>query len=108
MEWVSEVLDYLKDSLVNDIFYDLFKYILTDNGNEFSNSEHIEDNGPDILKTHVFYCDPKQSQQKCKNRDITSYERKLFNERVKILKQEISNFENEISDLEDNKESINK
>lgn len=43
-----------------------------------------------------------------KNRDITSYERKLFNERVKGLKQEISNLQNEISDLEDNKESINK
>lgn len=66
MECVSKVFDYLKDILGNDIFYDLFKCILTDNGSEFSNPEHIEDNGPDILKTHVFYCDPKQSQQKGK------------------------------------------
>ena len=50
---------------------------------------------------------PKE-KQKGKNRDITSYERKLFNERVKGLKQEISNLQNEVSDLEDNKESINK
>ncbi len=49
-----------------------------------------------------------KEKQKGKNRDITSYERKLFNERVKVLKQEISNLENEVSDLEDNKESINK
>ena len=49
-----------------------------------------------------------KEKQKGKNRDITSYERKLFNERVKGLKQEISNFQNEVSDLEDNKESINK
>lgn len=49
-----------------------------------------------------------KEKQKGKNRDITSYERKLFNERVKGLKQEISNLENEVSDLEDNKESINK
>ena len=49
-----------------------------------------------------------KEKQKGKNRDITSYERKLFNERVKGLKQEISNLQNEISDLEDNKESINK
>ena len=49
-----------------------------------------------------------KEKQKGKNRDITSYERKLFNERVKDLKQEISNLQNEVSDLEDNKESINK
>ena len=49
-----------------------------------------------------------KEKEKGKNRDITSYERKLFNERVKGLKQEISNLENEVSDLEDNKESINK
>ena len=48
-----------------------------------------------------------KEKQKGKNRDITSYERKLFNERVKGLKQEISNLENEVSDLEDNKQSIN-
>ena len=40
-----------------------------------------------------------KEKQKGKNRDITSYERKLFNERVKGLKQEISNLQNEISDL---------
>ena len=48
-----------------------------------------------------------KEKQKGKNRDITSYERKLFNERVKGLKQEISNLENEVSDLEDNKRNIN-
>ena len=49
-----------------------------------------------------------KEKQKGKNRDITSYERKLFNERVKGLKQEISNLQNEVSNLEDNKEYINK
>lgn len=49
-----------------------------------------------------------KEKQKGKNRDITSYERKLFNERVKGLKQEISNLQNEVSNLEDNKEFINK
>ena len=49
-----------------------------------------------------------KEKQKGKNRDITSYERKLFNERVKCLKQEISNLENEVSNLENNKESVNK
>ena len=49
-----------------------------------------------------------KEKQKGKNRDITSYERKLFNERVKGLKQEISNLENEVSNLEDNRQNINK
>lgn len=49
-----------------------------------------------------------KEKQKGKNRDITSYERKLFNERVKGLKQEISDLQNKVSDLEDNKEAINK
>ena len=49
-----------------------------------------------------------KEKQKGKNRDITSYERKLFNERVKGLKQEISNLQDEVTNLEDNKESINK
>lgn len=48
-----------------------------------------------------------KEKEKGKNRDITSYERKLFNERVKGLKQEISNLENKVSDLEDNKQNIN-
>ena len=49
-----------------------------------------------------------KEKQKGKNRDITPYERKIYNEKVKGLKQEISNLENEVSDLEDNKKSINK
>ena len=48
-----------------------------------------------------------KEKQKGKNRDITPYERKIYNEKVKGLKQEIANLENEVSDLEDNKESIN-
>lgn len=49
-----------------------------------------------------------KEKQKGKNRDITSYERKIYNEKVKGLKQEIDNLKNEVSNLEDNKESINK
>lgn len=48
-----------------------------------------------------------KEKQKGKNRDITSYERKLFNERVKGLKQEISSLQDEVYDLEDNKQNIN-
>lgn len=49
-----------------------------------------------------------KEKQKGKNQDITSYERKVYNEKVKGLKQEIDNLKNEVSNLEDNKKSINK
>ena len=57
----------------------------------------------------VYQLDNKlKEKQKGKNRDITPYERKIYNEKVKGLKQEISNLENEVSDLENHKEFINK
>ncbi len=65
-ECVSKVFDYLKDTLGYDMFYDLFKCILTDNGSEFSNPDYIEDNGFESLKTNIFYCDPNRSDQKAK------------------------------------------
>ena len=66
VECVSKVFDYLKDTLGYDMFYDLFKCILTDNGVEFSNPEYIENNGFEALKSQVFYCDPNRSDQKGK------------------------------------------
>lgn len=42
-----------------------------------------------------------KEKQKGKNRDITSYERKLFNERVKGLKQEKSNLNKDKDDIVD-------
>ena len=57
----------------------------------------------------VYQLDNKlKEKQKGKNRDITPYERKIYNEKIKGLKQEISNLENEVSDLENHKEFINK
>ena len=66
VECVSKVFDYLKDTLGYNMFYDLFKCILTDNGVEFSNPDYIEDNGFESLKSRVFYCDPNRSDQKGK------------------------------------------
>lgn len=62
---VSEVFQYLKENLGLDMFSDLFKCILTDNGSEFTDPEFIEDNG-ELPKTYVFYCDPNRSDQKGK------------------------------------------
>ena len=61
---VTKVFDYLKENLGYKTFYEIFNIILTDNGSEFTNPNFIEDNGKDIEKTKIFYCDPRASQQK--------------------------------------------
>ncbi len=38
--------------------------ILTDNGKEFKRPDLIEDNGPGVVKTKVFFCDSRRSNQK--------------------------------------------
>lgn len=78
MECVSKVFDYLKDTLGYDMFYDLFKYILADNRVEFSNTKYIEDNDSKVLKTRVFYCEPKQSQQKGKIKACNEFIRRYI------------------------------
>lgn len=60
---VSNVFDYLKDTIGTDLFCELFQIILTDNGSEFFDPNYIEYNGLDD-KSKVFYCDPRASQQK--------------------------------------------
>ncbi len=61
---VIKAFDNLKDILGYDGFYELFPIILTDNGSEFSAPDIIEYNGPNIPKSKVYYCDPRQSGQK--------------------------------------------
>lgn len=64
-ESVNKMLDYLKDTLGLELFSKLFQIILTDNGAEFFDPDYIEYNGL-YEKSRVFYCDPRQSQQKGK------------------------------------------
>lgn len=64
-ESVNKMFDYLKDTLGLELFSKLFQIILTDNGAEFFDPDYIEYNGL-YEKSRVFYCDPRQSQQKGK------------------------------------------
>lgn len=66
IECVNEVFDYLKCALEIDLFYELFSVILTDNGSEFYDPEHIEKNIYGEKESKVFYCDPNRSDQKAK------------------------------------------
>lgn len=64
---ISEITDKIngiKKSLGYELFHKLFPIILTDNGKEFKRPDLIEDNGPDVIDTKVFYCDQRRSDQK--------------------------------------------
>ena len=65
MECVDEAFDYIKDTIGLELFSQLFQVILTDNGSEFFDPDYIEYNGL-LPKSKLFYCDPRQSQQKGK------------------------------------------
>ena len=75
---VTNAFNIIKEELGMELFHRYFQVILTDNGIEFSNPYDIENNGPDVLKSHVFYCDPKQSQQKGKIEVAHEYIRKYI------------------------------
>ena len=66
VECVNKAFDYLKETIGVELFSQLFQIILTDNGSEFFDPDHIEYNGNSFPKSRVFYCDPRQSQQKGK------------------------------------------
>ena len=64
---ISEVTDKIngvKKILGYESFHKIFPVILTDNGKEFKRHDLIEDNGSDVVKTKVFFCDSRRSDQK--------------------------------------------
>lgn len=61
---VIDIIDQLYLELRPDIFCDLFKVLLGDNGSEFSNPNAIEFDKQGNRRTNVFYCDPSAPFQK--------------------------------------------
>ena len=61
---VTDKINKLKKILGYELFHKIFPVILTDNGKEFKRPDLIEDNGSDVVKTKVFYCDSRRSDQK--------------------------------------------
>ena len=100
-ELLSDIFEY--DSVVNEFFLPVLQNKIHNPKEDFEkevtnlNNKKIRIRKAYIDEFNIAYgMDSKlKEKQKGKNRDITSYERKLFNERVKELKQEISNLENE-------------
>lgn len=62
---VAATLDMLEQVLGKEVFKCLFGVILTDNGSEFAKPEILERSVfHGTSRTKVYYCDPRQSQQK--------------------------------------------
>lgn len=61
---VIDIIDQLYLELRPDVFCNLFKVLLGDNGSEFSNPNAIEFDGQRNRRTYVFYCDPSAAYQK--------------------------------------------
>ena len=61
---VTDKINELKKLLGYELFHKVFPIMLTDNGKEFKRPDLIEDNGQDVVKTKVFYCDSRRSDQK--------------------------------------------
>ena len=61
---VTDKMNNLKQLLGYELFHKIFPIILTDNGKEFKRPDLIEYNGPDVIKTNIFYCDARRSDQK--------------------------------------------
>ena len=61
---VLRVFNMLEYELGNELFEKTFPIILTDNGTEFGNPLSLEFNPEGIVRTRIFYCDPRASYQK--------------------------------------------
>lgn len=61
---VTDIFNNLFELLGHELFTQLFKVCLTDNGSEFSNPSAIEFDSSGNRRTHVFYCDPSAPYQK--------------------------------------------
>lgn len=63
---VVEIFDKLTQELGIETFRNIFGYILTDNGCEFSNSEALEKTSKGEARCKIYYCDAYSSYQKGK------------------------------------------
>ena len=75
---VVDIFDYLESKLGKARFMTLFYVGLTDNGSEFSSINELESRDRKVQRTNIFYCDPRQSQQKGKIEKNHEYIRKFF------------------------------
>ena len=61
---VIKIFDELYRTLTPDVFRNIFKVCLTDNGSEFSNPKALEFDDEGNRRTYIFYCNPSAPYQK--------------------------------------------
>lgn len=83
---VTDKINELKKLLGYELFHKIFPIMLTDNGKEFKRPDLIEDNGIDVVKTKVFYCDSRRSDQKGSIEVTHEYIRRFIEQGVNLDK----------------------
>lgn len=64
-EEVTKTLIHLKSICPEELWLNLFSTVLTDNGDEFSDEDGMDELfGGNLGNPHLFYCDPRRSDQK--------------------------------------------
>jgi IS30 family transposase len=61
---VQAIFDRLQEKLGDEQFAELFAVCLGDNGSEFSNPSALEADKDGVIRSKIFYCDPRCSFQK--------------------------------------------
>lgn len=97
---VNKKILFLKQILGYELFHNIFPVVLTDNGSEFKDPDIVENNGLDVLKTRLFYCDPQRSNQKGSLENAHEYIRRFIDKEIDIdnyTEEEISLMMNHIA-----------
>ena len=89
---VTDKINELKKLLGYELFHKIFPIMLTDNGKEFKRPDLIEDNGQDVVKTKVFYCDSRRSDQKGSIEVTHEYIRRFIEQGVNLDKYSDGDF----------------
>ena len=83
---VTDKINKIKNLLGYELFHKIFPIILTDNGKEFKRPDLIENNGQDVVKTRLFYCDSRRSDQKGSIEVTHKYIRRFIEQGIDIDK----------------------
>jgi IS30 family transposase len=63
-EEVLQALDDMEKALGTDVFNTMFPVILTDNDPAWNDPARFEVNEDGVVRTHLYYCEPRRSDQK--------------------------------------------
>lgn len=75
---VFYIFEQIYKKLTPNVFMQLFKVILTDNGSEFSDPVSIEMDDKNYQRTRIFYCDPSAPYQKGAIENNNSFIRRIL------------------------------